>query len=85
MTEGVVAVVPRAVDVEAEPVAKVVLGAPASPWFRRVKDNTDEAFAFYCKVREQKNLPTYVREETDATNAWLGPDPSLEALRAFHE
>lgn len=85
MTEGVVAA-PRVVaKAEAAPVAKVVPGAPASPWFRRVKDNIDEAFAFYCMVREQQNLPTYVREETGATNAWLGPNPSLEALRAFHE
>lgn len=89
MTEGVVAgAATRKPEAEAEAPAKAVAfapGAPAPPWFRGVRDNLEEAFAFYCKVREQKNLANYVRDETARTNAWLGPNPSAKALRAFHE
>lgn len=91
MTEGVVAAsaaAARGLEADAEAPAKAVAfapGAPAPPWFRGVRDNLEEAFAFYCKVREQKNLANYVRNETERTKAWLGPNPSVEALRAFHE
>lgn len=88
MTEGVVAASKRSAEVvpEASVVGK---GAPPTRapelWFRSVRGDTEKAFAFYREVRERGTLAYRVREETERTRAWLGRNPTLQALQAFHE
>lgn len=85
MTEGVVAI-GRAVSTDTEVAEKKAPPVVVSePWFRGVRGDVGKAFAFYCAVREREDLTVRVREETRLTDAWLGPNPTREALQAFHE
>ena len=86
MTEGVVAAPKRSAKSEARVVGKDAPSARAPElWFRSVRGDMEKAFAFYREVRERGSLAYRVREETERTRAWLGRNPTLQALQAFHE